>query len=307
MKTNQIDHTTQDLYEYNEQLLKEYKKVNPAVEVWHRLRKSKLAMLGLFFILALTFISVFADFICDYETMAIDQNIMERLQGPSMEHWFGTDGQGRDLFARVIHGARISLGLGLACTALSALLGLILGSICGYFGGVIDNVVMRALDCIMCIPGVLMALALVAALGQSTMNLIIALTVSYVPSFTRIVRASVITVAGNEYVEAARASGLDTPRIITKYILPNAAGPIIVEVTMNVASIIKAVASLSFIGLGVVPPTPEWGAMLSESREFMRYSPYLVIFPGLAIVITSLAFNLLGDGLRDALDPRLKD
>lgn len=303
----QAEHTTQDLHEYNEQFLKEYKKVNPAAEVWHRLKKSKLAMLGLFFILLLAFVAIFADFICDYETMAIGQNISISKQPPSMEHIFGTDAQGRDLFARVIHGARISLGLGLACTALSALLGLILGSICGYFGGLIDSVVMRVLDCIMCIPGVLMALALVAALGQSIGNLIIALTVSYVPSFTRIVRASVMTVAGNEYVEAARASGLSTPRIITKYILPNAAGPIIVEVTMNVASIIKAVASLSFIGLGVVPPTPEWGAMLSESREFMRYAPYLVIFPGLAIVITSLAFNLLGDGLRDALDPRLKD
>lgn len=303
----QAEHTTQDLHEYDEQLLKEYKKVNPAAEVWHRLKKSKLAMLGLFFILLLAFVAIFADFICDYETMAIGQNISISKQPPSVEHIFGTDGQGRDLFARVIHGARISLGLGLACTALSALLGLILGSICGYFGGLIDSVVMRVLDCIMCIPGVLMALALVAALGQSIGNLIIALTVSYVPSFTRIVRASVMTVAGNEYVEAARASGLSTSRIITKYILPNAAGPIIVEVTMNVASIIKAVASLSFIGLGVVPPTPEWGAMLSESREFMRYAPYLVIFPGLAIVITSLAFNLLGDGLRDALDPRLKD
>jgi len=243
MKTNQIDHTTQDLYEYNEQLLKEYKKVNPAVEVWHRLRKSKLAMLGLFFILALTFVSVFADFICDYETMAIEQNIMERLQGPSMEHWFGTDGQGRDLFARVIHGARISLGLGLACTALSALLGLILGSICGYFGGVIDNVVMRVLDCIMCIPGVLMALALVAALGQSTINLIIALTVSYVPSFTRIVRASVITVAGNEYVEAARAIGEPSLVILFKHVLPNAFSPILVQMTTRIGTCITTAAS----------------------------------------------------------------
>ena len=307
MKTNQVGNFAQDLSEYDEQLFKEYKKVNPVVGVWRRLKKSKLAMLGLFFLLVLAFAAIFADFICDYESMAIELNIANRLQGPSIEHWFGTDGQGRDLFARVIHGARVSLGLCLTCSALSALLGLILGSICGYFGGVIDNVIMRVLDCVMCIPGVLMALALVAAMGQSTANLIIALTVSYIPSFTRIVRASVISVAGNEYVEAARASGLDTPRIISKYILPNAAGPVIVEITMNVASIIKAVASLSFIGLGVVPPTPEWGVMLSESREFMRYSPYLVIFPGLAIIITSLAFNLLGDGLRDALDPRLKD
>jgi len=307
MQTNEVKTKAPDLSEYDEQLLKDYKKVSQAAEVWHRLKKSKLAMLGLFFIVILAFVAIFADFIADYETLALEQNIMNMRQGPSWEHWFGTDGQGRDLFARIIHGARISLGLGLACTILSALCGLILGSICGYFGGIVDSIVMRVLDCIMCIPGVLMALALVAALGQSLGNLVIALTISYIPSFTRIVRASVMTVAGNEYVEAARASGLSTPRIIMKYILPNAAGPIIVEVTMNVASIIKAVASLSFIGLGVVPPTPEWGGMLSESREFMRYSPHLVIFPGLAIVITSLAFNLLGDGLRDALDPRLKD
>jgi peptide/nickel transport system permease protein len=137
--------------------------------------------------------------------------------------------------------------------------------------------------------------------------LIVALTLSYIPSFTRLVRASVMTVTGNDYIEAARASGLSTAGIIIKYVLPNAAGPIIVEVTMNVASIIKAIASLSFIGLGIAPPTPEWGSMLAESREFIRYNPYLLIFPGLAIVITSLAFNLLGDGLRDALDPRLKD
>lgn len=307
MQTKEVNVKAQDLSEYNEQLLKDYKKVSQAAEVWHRLKKSKLAMLGLFFIVVLTFVAIFADLIADYETLALEQNIMDRLQGPSLAHWFGTDEQGRDLFARIIHGARISLGLGLACTFLSALCGLILGSICGYFGGIVDSIVMRVLDCIMCIPGVLMALALVAALGQSLTNLVIALTISYIPSFTRIVRASVMTVAGNEYVEAARASGLSTPRIITKYILPNAAGPIIVEVTMNVASIIKAVASLSFIGLGVVAPTPEWGGMLSEAREFMRYDPHLVIFPGLAIVITSLAFNLLGDGLRDALDPRLKD
>ena len=293
--------------EYDLSMLKEYQKKSPLAEIWHRMKKSKLAMIGLAIVVTLALICIFADVICNYQTMAIEQNISNRLQPPSAEHWFGTDAQGRDLFARVIHGTRISLSLGLSCTIISALLGLLLGAVAGYFGGQVDNVIMRVLDCLMCIPGILLALAIVAALGQSLVNLIIALTVSYVPSFARIVRASVMTVVGNDYIEAARASGLDTGRIIAKYVLPNAAGPIIVEVTMNVASIIKAVASLSFIGLGIVPPTPEWGAMLSESREFMRYSPYLVIFPGLAIVIASLAFNLLGDGLRDALDPRLKD
>ena len=296
-----------DLQEYENKLANEYKKKNPIAEIWRRLRKNKLAMIGLVVVVILLLITIFADVIVDYQDKAITQDIMSRLQKPSIEHPFGTDAKGRDLFARVIHGTRISLGMGIACTLISAFGGLIIGSICGYFGGKLDNIIMRIMDCFMCIPTILLALALVAAMGQNIPNLILALTISYIPSFTRLVRASVMSVAGNDYVEAARASGLGTGAIIAKYIIPNACGPIIVELTMNVASIIKAIASLSFIGLGIAPPTPEWGSMLAESREFMRYYPYLLISPGLAIVITSLAFNLLGDGLRDALDPRLKD
>ena len=305
MQTNEVKTKAQDLSEYDEQLLKDYKKVSQAAEVWHRLKKSKLAMLGLFFIVILTFAAIFADLIADYETLALEQDIMNRLQGPSAAHWFGTDGQGRDLFARVIHGARISLGLGLACTFLSALCGLILGSVCGYFGGLLDSIVMRVLDCIMCIPGVLMALALVAALGQSLTNLVIALTISYIPSFTRIVRASVMTVAGNEYVEAARALGKTNTYVIFRHALPNCLSPIIVQVTLKIANAIISAASLSFLGLGIKPPTPEWGALLSAGKPFVRGYSYLTLFPGLCIMLTVLAFNLVGDGLRDAMDPKL--
>ncbi|NLB49988.1 MAG: ABC transporter permease [Clostridiaceae bacterium] len=294
-------------WEFSEELFEEYKKKSQIAEVWRRLKKSKTAMLGLFVLTTIILLALFADLIRNYQSMAIEQNIMNRLQSPNSTHWFGTDAQGRDLFARVIHGARISLLLGFSCTAISVFVGLILGSVAGYFGGKIDGVIMRILDSIMSIPAILLSLAIVAVLGQSIPNLIIAMTVAYVPGFARIVRASVLTVIGNEYIEAAKASGLGTFRIISKYVLPNAFGPIIVEITMSVASVIKAVAGLSFIGLGIIPPTPEWGAMLSESREFMRYNPYLVLYPGLAIVLTSLSLNLLGDGLRDALDPRLKD
>ena len=294
-------------WEFSEELFEEYKKKSQIAEVWRRLKKSKTAMLGLFVLTTIILLALFADLIRNYQSMAIEQNIMNRLQSPNSTHWFGTDAQGRDLFARVIHGARISLLLGFSCTAISVFVGLILGSVAGYFGGKIDGVIKRILDRIMSIPAILLSLAIVAVLGQSIPNLIIAMTVAYVPGFARIVRASVLTVIGNEYIEAAKASGLGTFRIISKYVLPNAFGPIIVEITMSVASVIKAVAGLSFIGLGIIPPTPEWGAMLSESREFMRYNPYLVLYPGLAIVLTSLSLNLLGDGLRDALDPRLKD
>ena len=300
-----VDMTNMD--EYNARIFKEYKKKSHLSEIWHQLKKNKLAMFGLVIVVILALTAIFANVIASYEGRAIAQDLANRLQPPSAGHWFGTDEQGRDLFARVVHGTRISLGIGLSCAMIAALIGMLFGSIAGYFGGIIDNIIMRLLDCLISIPPILMALAIVAALGKSIPNLMIALTVAYIPIFTRLVRACVMSVAGNDYVEAARASGLGVAQIITKYVLPNASGPIIVETTMDIAGIIKAVASLSFIGLGIVPPTPEWGSMLSSSREFMRYAPYLVLFPGLAIVTASLAFNLLGDGLRDALDPKLKD
>lgn len=283
------------------------RKTGQAREVWRRLRKSKTAMAGLFFLILVVLVAIFADVICDYETQVIAQDMSVQLQPPSAEHWFGTDGYGRDIFARVIHGARVSLLIGLGATVGSVLIAGLLGSSAGYYGGKVDNVIMRVMDMFMAIPSVLLALAIVAALGPSMVNLLIAVTISRIPPFTRIIRSAILTVVDQEYVEAGRACGANDFLIIIRHVLPNAIGPIIIQATMGVGQMILIAASLSFIGLGVTPPSPEWGSMLSEGREFMRYSPYVTIFPGIAIILTSLSLNLLGDGLRDALDPKLKN
>ncbi len=280
---------------------------NGALEVWRRMLKNKPAMAGLVIISVFILMAVFADQIADFDDMVVAQNTAIRLQGPSGEHWFGTDGYGRDIFARVVHGARSSLSIAFLTTLFSSLAGGILGSLSGYYGGKVDNVIMRVVDMIMCLPPMLFSLSIVAALGAGVRNLVIAVSVTMTPYFTRVVRASILTVVGSDYVEAARSSGSGDVRIILRHIIPNAIGPVIVQATMSVSFMIMLAAGLSFIGLGVQPPIPEWGAMLSDGREYMRYSAYIVAFPGLAIVLSALSLNLLGDGLRDALDPRLKD
>jgi len=285
---------------------KQYKKKNQLAEIWKRMKKSKTAMIGLIIISIFILLAIFADLIASYD-LAITQNPPIRLQGPSGEHWLGTDTYGRDIFARIIHGARYSLMIGFVTTILSVGTGGIFGAIAGYYGGRIDNVIMRVMDTIMAIPPILLALSIVASLGPGLKNLLIAMTVSSVPSFTRVIRSVIMTVVGQDFVEAARACGTTDRRIILRHILPNAMGPIIVQATMSVSSMIINAAALSFLGMGIQPPAPEWGAMLADSREFMRYYPYLVIIPGVAIVLASLSLNILGDGLRDALDPRLKN
>ncbi len=275
-------------------------------ETWRRIQKNKSAMFGLAVIILFAVISISANFISPYES-AIKQNAAVRLQGPSGAHIFGTDSYGRDVFARIIYGSRMSLTLGFATTLFSVVLGGLLGAAAGYYGGRIDNITMRICDTLMCIPTILLALAVIAALGPSMTNLLIAITVSNTPGFVRLVRASILTVVEQDYIEAARACATPDFRIIYKHIIPNAMGPIIVQATMSIAGMILAASSLSFLGMGIQPPTPEWGAMLGEAREYMRTSWYLVLFPGLAIAFAALAFNLLGDGLRDALDPRLKN
>ena len=281
------------------------KKQSQAAEVWRRLTRSKTAMLGLVILSVILLAAVFADVICDYEqAIAMDAG---KFLPPSAEHWFGTDRYGRDLFARVIHGARVSIAIGLAATVGSVLISGILGSAAGYYGGKIDNLIMRITDMFMAIPGELLALAIVASLGPSMVNLLIAVTIARIPPFTRVIRSSVLTVVDQEYVEAAEAAGASDLTIILRHILPNAMGPIIIQATMGVGRMILTAAGMSFIGMGIAPPAPEWGSMLAESREVMRYSPYVTIFPGAAIILTSLSLNLLGDGLRDALDPKLKN
>lgn len=275
-------------------------------EVWRMLTKNKMAMLGLFILLFLIVLALFADIIYDYDSIVIKQNLAHRLQGPSGAHWLGTDEFGRDILARLIHGARVSLKVGILAVGLSIIVGGILGAISGFYGGTIDNIIMRAMDIFLAVPSILLAIAIVSALGPSMINLMIAISVSSVPTYARIVRASVLSIRDQEFIEAAKAIGASNTRIIFKHIIPNALAPVIVQGTLGVANAILSIAGLSFIGLGIQPPAPEWGSMLSGSRQYLRYAWWVTTFPGLAIMITILSLNLLGDGLRDALDPRLK-
>lgn len=283
------------------------KKQNQFLQVWKRLLKNRSAVAGLIIITLFIALALCADLIADYETVVIAQDIGQRLQPPSAQHWFGTDNYGRDIFARVVHGARMSLTIGIVSTLISVFFGGILGALAGFYGGKVDNLISRVMEALMCIPAILMALCIIAALGPSLINLMIAITVSQVPGFTRLIRSVIMTLRDADYVEAARSCGTSDARIIYRHIIPNAIGPIIVQATMAMADMILTAAGLSFIGMGIAPPTPEWGTMLSEGREQIRNAPYIITFPGLAIVLSALSFNMLGDGLRDALDPRLKD
>lgn len=287
-------------------VIKKSKKNSQAKEIWRRFRKSKTAMLGLVLLIFVVGIAIFADVIVPYEN-AIAQDIPNRLQGPSAAHWFGTDEAGRDLFARIIHGSRYSLAIGIITTIVSMIIGGLLGAVAAYYGGWVDNVIMRVTDVIMTVPPILLSLAVVAALGANLRNLLIAITVSCVPGIIRMVRSVVLGVVEEDYIEAARSYGTSDMRIILKYVIPNALGPIIVTATMNVATMILSASGLSFLGMGVQPPAPEWGALLSDAETYMFSAPHLLYIPGLFIVIAALSFNLAGDGLRDALDPKLKD
>lgn len=286
--------------------VKKSKKNNQAKEIWRRFRKSKTAMLGLILLIFVVGIALFADLIVPYEN-AITQNIGIRLQAPSAAHLFGTDEVGRDVFARIVHGSRYSLAIGIITTIVSIIIGGLLGAVAAYYGGWVDNVIMRITDVVMTVPPILLSLAVVAALGANLRNLLIAITVSCVPNIIRMVRSVVLGVVEEDYIEAARSYGTSDMRIIIRYVIPNALGPIIVTATMNVATMILSASGLSFLGMGVQPPAPEWGALLSDAETYMFSAPYLLYIPGLFIIIAALSFNLAGDGLRDALDPKLKD
>jgi len=283
-----------------------YKKTSRFAEIWQRLTRNKAAMIGLTVIILLMLIAIFADQLYNYQTQVIEQNIGERLQWPSLKHPLGTDEFGRDLTARIVHGSRMSFLLSVLAVALGLIVGGTFGAISGYYGGRLDNLIMRFMDILLAMPMILFAMVIVAALGASALNLVIALSVSLIPHFARIVRGSVLTVKDVEYIEASKAIGAKDATLIIHHILPNCLAPIIVETTLRIAATITSAAALSFLGLGVQAPTPEWGGLLSSGRAFIRDSSYLTFFPGLAIMITILSLNLLGDGLRDALDPRLK-
>lgn len=276
----------------------------PLAEVLFRLSKSPLAMFGLAIILLLVFCAIFAEMISPYDPTA--QDLAHMFETPSSAHWLGTDEFGRDILSRLIYGARVSLQVGFVAVGIALVLGGFLGAVSGYYGGRLDNAIMRVMDVLLSIPQTLLAIAIVAALGPSLMNLMVAVGISAVPTYARIVRGSVLSIRNMEFIEAARAVGSPDLRIILKHIIPNSMAPIIVQSTLGVASAILNAAGLSFIGLGIQPPNPEWGAMLSGGRQYIRDFPHMTLYPGLAIMFTILALNFLGDGLRDALDPKLK-
>ncbi|MBQ7644628.1 MAG: ABC transporter permease [Spirochaetales bacterium] len=275
-------------------------------EILHRFRKNKGAMIGLAFILILTLLALLGNVIYDYDTDIIGQNYEQRFVRPCWEHPFGTDNLGRDLFARVIYGARASLPVGFLAVLVSLFFGLIFGAVAGFYGGVSDNIIMRIMDIFNTIPTILMAIVMVAVMGTSTMSLILAVGITSVPKFARITRAAVLTVRGQEFVESARAIGLTTPEIIFKHVVPNCLSPIIVQTTLQMGKAIITASSMSYLNLGVPAPMPEWGSLLSAGRNYIRDYGYLTIFPGLMIMVTVIAFNMVGDGLRDAMDPKLK-
>ncbi|GHV39398.1 peptide ABC transporter permease [Spirochaetia bacterium] len=270
-----------------------------------RFKKNKLAVFGLILLAVIALLVLTAPLYVSYES-AIKQDIPNKYQSPGGAHLLGTDGFGRDLLARIVYGGRISLFAGLGVVICSLFFGITLGGIAGYFGGRIDQVIMRCCDILMAVPSIFLALAIVTALGEGTGNLIIALMIGNVPRNARIVRSSILTLRNQEFIEAARCCGTSHFRIIVKHILPNGIGPVIVTATLTLGSAILNIASLGFLGIGIAPPTPEWGTLLADNRLYIRQYPYLGIIPGLVIGMSVMCVNMIGDGLRDALDPKMK-
>jgi peptide/nickel transport system permease protein len=280
------------------------KSENQFTAVLKRMSQNHAAMIGLAVMVILIIAAIAAPIIMPYSYTNID--FTQAYATPSMQHWFGCDQLGRDILSRIIYGTRFSLSIGLASVTLSVMFGLILGSIAGFFGGMVDNLIMRFMDVLSAIPGMLMSIVISAVLGTGFDKCILAISISTMPAYVRILRASIMSIRNMEYLEAAESINCSRFSMIVKHVLPNSLSSLIVTATMGVASSILMAAGLSYVGLGVQPPTPEWGAMLSESRNYIRDYPHMVIFPGLLIAITVLSFNMLGDGLRDALDPKLK-
>lgn len=282
--------------------------------VWRQYKKSKTAMLGLVILTILVFFAVFADLIADFNQRAIRTNQEARFVRPNLNnlftpqmHLFGTDEFGRDIFARIIHGSRVSLSIGILSTSLAAIVGGLLGAAAAYYGKQVDHIIMRFMDVISSIPNILLAIAVVAALGPNLINLLIALTFASIAIYARLVRSTVVTLVGQEFIEAARACGSSDLRIIVRHIIPNSLSPIITQMAFSSAGMILTAAAMSYIGLGIQPPYPEWGSMLASARTYIWSHPYMITIPGVFIVLAALSIMLIGDGLRDALDPRLKD
>ncbi len=281
----------------------------PATGIWRdalkRLRRHRLGMFGATIVVILIFTAIFGPYLAPYDPNEIDFSV--RFSGPTLAHPLGTDDFGRDTLSRIMHGARVSLQVGIIAVSIAATAGTLLGLVAGYAGRIIDEVIMRAMDILFAFPAILLAIAILAALGKGITNAMIAIGIVYIPIFARIARGAVLSVRGEEFVESARAIGARDTRILFRHIFPNSLAPLIVEVTLSLAFAILAEAALSFFGLGTQPPDPSWGRMLSEGRAYFRQSAWMGIFPGLAIMLTVMGFNFLGDGLRDSLDPRLKN
>lgn len=273
-------------------------------EIWGIITRNSTAMLGMFFIVLMFAISVISFFTFDY-AMAVENNYSAILQQPSLEHPLGTDNFGRDVYSRMIFGARISLIVGIASTMIPALIGGILGALAGYYNERADNIIMRLLDILYAVPGLLLAIAIIAAFGANTVNLIIALSVGSIPTYARTMRANVLMVSNYEFVDAARALGTGDREIIFRYIVPNSLSPMIVKATLTIGTAVIATSSLSYLGLGVEPHIPEWGNILKVGSTYLETHSYVAIFPGFAIIALVLSFNFLGDALRDALDPKV--
>ena len=269
-----------------------------------RLFKNKSAVAGGVIILLVILMGIIGPLLL--KTDPSTQDVLNKLQPPSKDHWFGTDNYGRDIFTRIIYGTKLTLYVGFFSVAIGGIIGVVLGIISGFYGGIVDTIIMRIMDILLAFPGILLALAIVSVLGGSLTNVIIAVGIFSVPAFARIVRGSTLQVKKLEYIDAVRALGASDIRIIFKHILPNILSPIIVQATMRIATAILTASGLAFLGLGAQPPTPEWGLMLSDGRAYMHDSSHMVIFPGVMIIIVVLAFNIFGDGLRDALDPKMK-
>ena len=274
-------------------------------DAWRRFKKNKMAVISLIFLLCLALIGIITlviDWVTNdsiYDTLVISQNLTQRFEPPSSSHILGLDEFGRDILLRILWGTRYSLFMSIAAVLAAGIVGIVIGAVAGYYGGRVDNVIMRLMDVVLSLPYMLLAIAIVAALGPGLVNVLISIAIGYVPEFARITRASVMTIREREFIEAAK--------IIFQQILPNAMAPLIVEVTMAIAGAILSIAGLSFLGLGIQPPLPEWGAMLTNARGYIRDAWHITVFPGLVILVTILALNIIGDGLRDALDPKLKN
>lgn len=279
--------------------------ISPWKEAFWQLKKNKLAIVGLIIIVFFILVAIFAPILTSnsYQTM----NATDRLQGPSAQYWFGTDDLGRDIFTRIVYGARISLMVGFFAVTGALIFGSLLGIVAGYFGRWIDMLISRIFDIMLAFPSILLAIAIVAILGPSLQNALIAIAIINIPIFGRLVRSKVISIREEEYIMAAKAQGMKSGRILFHHVLPNSLAPIIVQATLGFGTAILEAAALGFLGLGAQPPTAEWGRMLSDSRQYIQSAPWTVLFPGFSIMLVVLGFNMIGDGLRDALDPKLKN